>query len=173
MVRTFISSLLQVILLAGFAAFVHATATNNNAAARRTAVCNNACKITGSQAYVAAVISHSDKDINRIPLAANVTRFENLNGGPYSFTANGTKSLKDSLKYGNTAFFVTGSAEPDGGLGKYTVFKNGTVFAVYRIKAGLFGLGFATSLVRERFDFTTDGGLLYNITAEAVTPSPS
>ncbi|KAE8218494.1 hypothetical protein CF319_g7648 [Tilletia indica] len=167
MVRSIFSlaQICAIVLLAGLAALVHTA----NAAA---VTCNNACKIAGSQAYVAAVISHSDKDISRIPLTANVTRFEKLNGGSYAFSANGSKSLKDSLKFGTTAFFVTGSAEPDGGLGQYTVLKNGTVSSVYRLKAGLLGIGLAKTLVHERFDFTSDG-LIYNITAEAVSPPPA
>ncbi|KAK0538585.1 hypothetical protein OC835_001387 [Tilletia horrida] len=154
-----LAQVFAVLVLAALASLI-------NAAAPGTSACDKACKVAGAQAYVAAVISHADKDINRIPMADNITRFEKLNGGSYALTANGTKSLKQSLKFGNTAFFVTGSAEPDRGLGNYTVLRNGTVVADYKIKAGLLGIGFVTSTVHERFDYTTTG-LIYNITAEA------
>ncbi|KAL9940121.1 hypothetical protein V8E36_000826 [Tilletia maclaganii] len=154
-----LSQLFAVVFLAVLASLIHGI----DAAATAT---SKAAKIEGAKAYVAAVISHSDKDINRIPLADNVTRFEAIGRLPYSQTANGSKSLRDSLKFGNTAFFVTGSAEPDKGLGNYTVLRNGTVSSVYRLRAGLLGLGFVTTRVTERFDFTKDGKI-YNITAEA------
>ncbi|KAK0550114.1 hypothetical protein OC846_003080 [Tilletia horrida] len=156
-----VSSLFAFVLVAALAVLA------SSAVGAASSPTSKAAKIAGAQAYVAAVVSHSEKDINSIPMADNITRFENLNGSPLSQTANGSVSLKKSLRYGTTAFFVAGSAGP----GNYTVLKNGTVSSVYRLKAGLLGIPFTETQVFELFDYTKSG-LIYNITAYAVAPPP-
>ena len=113
--------------------------------------CEDACRVDGARAYVAALADHDPSDV---PFHPEATRVEA--GIPTGFSGD---QMRADLRYGPQYRVIRGISDES-----YTVRGDGVVVAEFTLDVGAGPLGLRTARVHETFRY--DGGLIREIVAD-------
>lgn len=113
--------------------------------------CDDACRIEGARAYVAALADHDPSDV---PLHPEATRVEA--GLPTGFSGD---QMRADLRYGPQYRVIRGISDES-----FTVRGDGVVVAEFTLDVGAGPFGLTTARVHETFRY--DDGLIREIVAD-------
>lgn len=128
-----------------------AVLTGTAAPAMAAPECDDACKVDGARAYVAALADH---DPSEVPFHPEATRVEA--GLPTGFSGD---QMRADLRFGPQYRVIRGISEES-----YTVRDDGVVVAEFGLDVGAGPLGLTSAQVHETFRY--DDGLIREIVAD-------